>query len=101
MCNKIAAILCLLTALLLQRATFITEIRPTNRLPKRKFKPALGNTPQTFNIQIAGVSDSGSGIISRSGEVAAFAFHRGRSSTCTRFGSTLTISGERDAPRWL
>ena len=23
------------------------------------------------------------------------------SSTCTRLGSTLTISGERDAPRWL
>ena len=23
------------------------------------------------------------------------------SSTCTRFGSTLTISGERSAPRWL
>ena len=23
------------------------------------------------------------------------------SSTCTRLGSILTISGERDAPRWL
>jgi hypothetical protein len=33
--------------------------------------------------------------------VAVIAFHRTRSSTCTRFGSTLTISGERDAPRWL
>jgi hypothetical protein len=29
------------------------------------------------------------------------AFHRARPSTYTRFGSTLTISGERDAPRWL
>jgi hypothetical protein len=28
-------------------------------------------------------------------------FHRVSSSTCTRFGSTLTISGERDARRWL
>jgi len=27
--------------------------------------------------------------------------HAGESSTYTRLGSTLTISGERDAPRWL
>ena len=26
---------------------------------------------------------------------------KGESSTYTRLGSTLTISGERDAPRWL
>jgi hypothetical protein len=27
--------------------------------------------------------------------------HNGESSMCTRFGSTQTTSGERDAPRWL
>jgi YD repeat-containing protein len=27
--------------------------------------------------------------------------HAGESSTYTRFGSTLTTSGERNAPRWL
>jgi YD repeat-containing protein len=27
--------------------------------------------------------------------------HKGESSTYTRFGSTLTTSGERNAPRWL
>jgi hypothetical protein len=47
------------------------------------------------------VSDSASGIILRSAEVAAFAFHRACSSTYTTFGSTLTISGQHDAPRWL
>jgi len=42
-----------------------------------------------------------SGIISWSGKVAAFALQRACSLTCTRFGSTPTISGERNAPRWL
>jgi hypothetical protein len=27
--------------------------------------------------------------------------HKGESSTYTRFGPTLTISGERNAPRWF
>src|SRR6266516_921004 len=27
--------------------------------------------------------------------------HNGESSMCTRFGSSQTTSGERDAPRWL
>src|SRR6266516_8199027 len=77
MCNKIAAILCLLTPLLLQRATFITEIRPTNRLPKRKFKPALGNTPfrsdpiPSPKMRCCGILRCFSRVIPKAGAIAA------------------------------
>jgi hypothetical protein len=40
-------------------------------------------------------------VYDAAGNVVETHEHTGESSTCTRLGSTLTISGERDAPRWL
>src|SRR5205809_7124613 len=82
-------------------ASPLTHPRPSGfaiyvaRLPSAPFASTA------FDIRTGHRQRLGSGIISRSGEVAALPFHRACSSTCTRFGSSLTISGERDAPRWL
>jgi YD repeat-containing protein len=40
-------------------------------------------------------------IYDAAGNVIKTHEHAGESSTYTRFGSTLTTSGERNAPRWL
>ena len=40
-------------------------------------------------------------VCDEAGNVIETHEHAGESSTYTRFGSTLTISGERDAPTWL
>jgi hypothetical protein len=40
-------------------------------------------------------------VYDAAGNVVETHEHTGESSTCTRLGSTLTISGERDARRWL
>jgi YD repeat-containing protein len=40
-------------------------------------------------------------VYDEAGNVIETHEHAGESSTYTRFGSTLTITGERDAPRWL
>jgi hypothetical protein len=40
-------------------------------------------------------------VYDEGGNVIEMHEHAGESSTYTRLGSTLTISGERDAPRWL
>ncbi len=48
-----------------------------------------------------GGSRINSGRVNSLASPLGFPFHRAPSSKCTRFGSTLTISGERNAPRWL
>ena len=40
-------------------------------------------------------------VYDEAGNVIETHEHAGESSTYTRFGSTLTTSGERNAPRWL
>ena len=40
-------------------------------------------------------------VYDKAGNVMETHEHAGESSTYTRFGSTLTTSGERNAPRWL
>ena len=78
-------------------AHFDLSVCPSMSLDSRR----LHSRARHLTFQPVIVSDSVLESFSRSGEVAALTFHRACSSTCTRFGSTLTISGERDALRWL
>jgi hypothetical protein len=70
-------------------------------LPAMSLIPFAPFASTAFNIRTGHRQRPGSGIISRSGELTMFGFQPTRSSTCTRLGTTLTISGERNAQRWL